>query len=154
MTLMRYEPWSLMNQLQKEVNRLFDNRLTGEQRGDDSVIETSQWVPAVDIKEESNGFVLLADLPGVDPDTIEILMRGNVLTIKGEKKHEKREEKESFTRVERVQGRFLRVFTLPEAADGDQIKASSNHGVLRIEIPKKEQAKPRAIKVEIDKRKN
>jgi HSP20 family protein len=151
MTLMHYEPWSLINQLQREVNRLFEAR-NSQQRDDGSVVETSQWIPTVDIKEEQDRFILLADVPGVEPEAIEISMEGNVLTIKGARYSDHQEEgRKNFSRIERVQGRFSRVFTLPETADSENILARSHHGVLVIEIPKKEQAKPRKIAIKVDK---
>ena len=106
----------------------------------------SQWAPRVDIKEEDRRFVILADIPGVDPAAIEISADKNVLTIKGERKSEAGEDGK-VKRVERAHGAFLRSFTLPDNADVDAISASGRHGVLEITIPKKAEAAPRKIEI-------
>lgn len=146
MTLVRYEPWNMLHQLQREMNSLFDNRLptTGE-NGD---VATSDWAPAVDIKEEDDRFLVLADIPGVDPDDIEVSMENGILSIKGERKSEHTEEKEGYKRIERSYGSFHRRFTLPESADPDGIAAKSKHGALEVIIPKREAETPRRISVE------
>lgn len=146
MSLIRYEPWGLLNQLHNEVNRLFDLRpLAGN---DEANIVTSDWVPAVDIKEESDRFVIHADVPGVDPKDIEITMENGLLSIKGERSLENKEEREGYRRVERVRGTFYRRFSLPDTADASQITAREKHGVLEIVIPKKEHVQPRKILVQ------
>lgn len=144
MTLMRYEPWSTFNQFQNELNRLFDRRLSSN---DNSTVETSHWMPLVDIKEEANRFVLYADIPGVDPKDIEITMENGVLSIKGERTEAVKQEKEGYSRIERTKGVFYRRFALPDTADPDSISAQGKHGVLEISIPKREKAKTRKIEV-------
>lgn len=115
---------------------------------DSSMVETSHWAPAVDIKEESGRFVLLADIPGVDPKDIEIFMENGVLTIKGERIAIQTEESQEYTRIERSTGSFYRRFALPDTADADKISAEGRNGVLRIIIPKREKASTKKIKVE------
>ena len=146
MTLVRYEPWNVLQQLQREMNSLFDNRLPAE--GENGNVATSDWAPAVDIKEEDDRFLVLADIPGVDPEDIEVNMENGILSIKGERKSEHMEEKEGYKRVERAYGAFHRRFTLPESADPEGIKAKSRHGSLEIVIPKREAVQPRRISVE------
>ena len=149
MSLVRYEPFALLDQLQKEFGRLggFDP-FVGEKAGDDnSDIVVSHWRPAVDIKEEQDRFVILADLPGVNPDSIDVTMENGVLTLKGERKSEKTEEREGYKRVERARGTFYRRFSLPDTADADKIEANSKDGVLEITIPKMEKVQPRRISV-------
>lgn len=141
MSIMRYEPWSLLNQLQKELDSSYDDN-TGE-----GSVSTAEWAPAVDIKEDDNQFVLLADIPGVKPEDIDVHMEAGVLTIKGEKESEYKTEKEGFKRVERSYGSFYRRFNLPDSADGEAIKAKSKHGVLEIVIPKRDAVKPKKINV-------
>jgi HSP20 family protein len=143
MNVTRYEPWSALN----EVNSLFENMLQ-RRAGDYSNVETSQWMPAVDIKEETNRFVILADLPGVDKEQIEIGMENNILTLRGERNETHKEEKENFSRVERIKGSFYRRFTLPDTADSEKIQAKTRNGVLEILIPKKVKAQPRRINIE------
>jgi HSP20 family protein len=110
MSLVRYEPWSLLNQLSKELDRSF----RGNENSD---VATSDWTPAVDIKEQDDAFVIVADIPGVDPKDIEVHMENGVLSIKGERESEKKEEKEGYKRVERSYGSFYRRFSMPETAD-------------------------------------
>jgi len=144
MTLGRYEPWTLMNQLQQELARAFDDRTGHAERGN-SVVE---WVPAVDIREEESRFVLRADLPGVEPKDIEVTMDDGVLTLRGKRELEQREEREGYRRVERVSGQFFRRFTLPDTADSEAISARSQQGVLEVSIPKQPKLQPRRIAVE------
>jgi len=141
MALVRYEPWSLLSQLQKELER------NVEPSANDSTAVTADWAPQVDIKEQKDCYVLHADLPGVSPEEIEVSMDDGVLTIKGEKKTEAKTEKEGYKRVERTYGSFYRRFTLPDTADADGISAKSNHGVLEITIPKKPSVQPKKISV-------
>jgi len=145
MSLARYEPWTLMNQLQQELARTFDDRLGRAERGS-SVVE---WVPAVDIREEDSRFVLRADLPGVEPKDIEVTMEDGVLTLRGKRELEEREEREGYRRVERVSGQFFRRFTMPDTANTDAISAKSKQGVLEVIIPKQPKVQPRRISVEI-----
>ena len=148
MALVRYEPWNLLNQFQKEVNRLFESRLGDLQEGDSSSIVTSGWRPAVDIKEEDNRFVILADVPGIDPKDIEVTMEDGVLTLKGERSTQTEEEREGYKRIERARGTFYRRFSLPDSADAEGIKAKGKDGVLEIAIPKHERVEPRRIAVQ------
>ncbi|MEE8264596.1 MAG: Hsp20/alpha crystallin family protein [Gammaproteobacteria bacterium] len=148
MALVRYEPWNLLNQFQKEVNRLFESRLGDLQEGDSSSIVTSGWRPAVDIKEEENRFVILADVPGIDPKDIEVTMEDGVLTLKGERSTQTEEEREGYKRIERARGTFYRRFSLPDSADAEGIKAKGKDGVLEIAIPKHERVQPRRIAVQ------
>ncbi|NNL06479.1 MAG: Hsp20/alpha crystallin family protein [Gammaproteobacteria bacterium] len=143
MTLTRHNPWSLFDQLQREMNNPL-NKFDSDENGN---IATANWAPAVDIKEDDKAFTLLADIPGVDPDEIEVTMDKGVLTIKGERQSEKKSEEEDYKRVERQYGMFYRRFSLPDSANADAIEAHSEHGVLRITIPKQEVAQSRRISV-------
>ena len=141
MAITRYEPWNLLNQLQRELSQAHEN---------DSVegsIATAEWTPAVDIKEEDDQFVLHADIPGVKPEDIDVSMEDGVLTVKGEKETEAKSEEKGYKRVERTYGSFYRRFSLPDTADADSISAKSKHGVLEIVIPKREAVKPKKISV-------
>lgn len=147
MTLVRYEPFTLLDRIQRELSRL--TNWDGEAGGDDmSNVVTSSWRPAVDIREEADRFVILADLPGVDPKDIEITAENGMLTVRGERREEKDEEREGFRRVERVRGTFYRRFSLPDSADTDGIKARGKNGVLEITLPKHERVQPRKIAVQ------
>jgi len=144
MALVRYEPWSMLNQLRREMERMSE----GGENAEGSAIATSDWVPSVDIKETDSAFEIKADIPGVDPNDIEVHMENGVLTIKGERESEKKEEKEGYKRIEREWGSFYRRFSLPDSADAEKISAKSKNGVLEITIPKQEKVQPRKISVE------
>ena len=149
MALVRYEPWNLLDRLQREFNlqNLFDPYAREVEGEDNSNVVTSHWRPAVDIKEEEDRFVIYADLPGVDPEDIEITMEQGVLTLKGERSEETTKEREGYKRVERVNGSFYRRFSLPDIADAERIEAKGKNGVLEITLPKQEKAKPKRITV-------
>ncbi|MCK4864481.1 MAG: Hsp20/alpha crystallin family protein [Gammaproteobacteria bacterium] len=144
MSLVRYQPWNSMEQLRREMGRMFDQHSSTE----GSSIATSDWVPAVDIKETEKEFIIHADIPGVDPDDIDVHMEDGMLTIKGERESETKEEHEGYKRVERQRGSFYRRFSLPDTANADKISAKSKHGVLEIIIPKQEKAQARKIEVQ------
>ncbi len=128
MSLVRFEPWSLIDRMHRDSNR--------------------NWVPAVDIFEETERFVVRADVPGVNPADIEVNMDNGVLSVAGERPTEDRSEVDGGSRFERVSGRFQRRFTLPETADADGIRAKSSNGILEISIPKQATAEARRITVE------
>jgi HSP20 family protein len=138
-------PWNLFEQLQQELNR--GHMLPATTDSDSGNVVTSDWSPAVDIKEESNRFLIAVDVPGVDPDKIEVQMENGMLTIKGERELEKQTEREGYKRIERAHGIFYRRFTMPDGVNADGIQAKSKHGVLNIIIPKVEAAQPRRITV-------
>lgn len=108
------------------------------------------WHPSVDISENENAFVLKAELPGVNREDINIDINNKTLTLKGEKKFEEKTEKENYVRVERSYGSFSRTFALSDKVDTENVKASYKDGVLEVTLPKKEEAKPREIKVEVN----
>lgn len=147
MTLVRYEPWNMMNQLHSEIDRLFDNRVSrlADQEGQ---LATSDWVPAVDIKEEADRYIIHADVPGVNPSDIEVDMEDGVLSIKGQRYQESKEEREGYKRMERSRGSFYRRFSLPDTVNAEAVSAKSRDGVLEIVIPKQEKLQPKRIKVE------
>lgn len=138
----RYEPWSLLTQLQRELERSLETN-----RGGADTAATAEWTPAVDIKEEIDRYVLWADLPGVNPDAIDITMENGILTLKGERSTEASSRREGLKRVERVIGTFYRRFSLPDTADAEGISARCSNGVLEISIPKKTAVQPRKIVV-------
>ncbi|WP_349431151.1 Hsp20/alpha crystallin family protein [Methylomarinum sp. Ch1-1] len=141
MAITRYEPWNLLNQLQRELDRMHEGDTEG------GSIATAEWAPAVDIKEDNDRFTLYADIPGVKPEDMDVSMEEGVLTIKGEKESETSTEKEGYKRIERTSGSFYRRFSLPDTADAEAITAKSKNGVLEIVIPKREAVKPKKISV-------
>jgi HSP20 family protein len=144
MTLVRYQqPWALHRELLQEVNRLFDR--AGE--NDPSTGATADWSPAVDIDEYADRFVLRADVPGIDPASIEVTLEKGVLTLSGTREQPVESNGVERRRVERAAGRFHRRFTLPDTVDSESVSASNRHGVLEVVIPKRPQVQPRKIAV-------
>ena len=148
MAVTRYEPWNVVSQLQNEINRVFGN--LNETEGSSSA--TSQWSPAVDVREYSDRFQLLLDVPGVEPKDVEITLDNGVLTVSGDRAEEKTAgsnggEQPQQQRIERRLGRFYRRFILPDTADAEKVNASGRNGVLEIVIPKQPKAQPRRITV-------
>ena len=147
MAVTRYEPWNVVSQLQNEINRVFGN--LNETEGSSA---TSQWSPAVDVREYSDRFQLLLDVPGVEPKDVEITLDNGILTVSGNRAEEKGAgsngaEDPQQQRIERRVGRFHRRFILPDTADAENVNASGRNGVLEIVIPKQPKAQPRRISV-------
>jgi HSP20 family protein len=138
-----YEPWNLLSQLQRELERKHEIG-NGIPEGTSA---TAEWVPAVDIKEESEGYVLLADLPGVSPNSIDVSMENGILTLSGKRETEAKTQREGYKRVERQYGNFHRRFSLPDTVDSEGISARCSNGVLEIIIPKKSVVQPKKIVV-------
>ena len=136
-----YEPWNLLSQLQRELERKQDIG-NGIPEGTSA---TAEWVPAVDIKEEAERYVLFADLPGVSPSTIDVGMENGILTLSGIRETEAKTNREAYKRVERLHGSFHRRFSLPDTVDSDGISARYANGVLEIIIPKKSVIQPKII---------
>lgn len=134
------------NDFQHEMKQVFDRLFEGTE-SDDSAVATAQWIPRVDIKEEASRFVIYADLPGIDPQDIEVQMDKGILSIRGERNSESATETERFSRVERSYGSFHRRFALPDTADAEHVSAQGHNGVLEITIPKKPETTPRRIHV-------
>ncbi|MFE0502581.1 Hsp20/alpha crystallin family protein [Lysobacter soli] len=148
--MVRNPQWPAQGSMKDPVKQIFDRLFEGslfQNTADESSVVTSQWVPRVDIKEEADRFLLYADIPGVDPQDIEVQMDRGLLTIKGERREEKVHETERYSRIERRHGLFHRRFALPDSADPDGITASGHNGVLTISIPKRPESTPRRIQV-------
>jgi HSP20 family protein len=145
-TLVSYEPWSFVNRLQRQLDQAFNKTsATAETVSTQSVA----WIPRVDIHEEAERFVVLADVPGVEAKDIDITAEKGVLTIRGERRTQRTEgDQNGYERVERTSGSFLRRFTLPDTANTESIKAKQTNGVLEVSIPKHPQVQPRRISVE------
>lgn len=147
-------PFRDLGSLQERMNRLFDESFRGIAPGPGAEEDWAlggSWAPAVDIYEQEGNIVLKAEVPGVDPKDVDILVENNVLTLRGERKFDEEVKKENYHRVERSYGTFTRSFTLPNVVDTDKIKAEHKDGVLRVTLPKKEEAKPRQIQISVGK---
>jgi len=132
-----------LTRMQEDMNRFFDEFFGEHRRG----LSEGAWLPAVDVSETDNEFVVRAELPGMSHEDIDINVQDNILTLKGEKKQEKNEEGENFHRLERSYGSFSRSFTLPTGVKPDDIKASFKDGILHVSMPKAEEAKPKKIAI-------
>ena len=146
MTIVRWEPLRELSSLQSEMNRLFNTVFDSPQSAGQGAV-LRRWVPAMDLVESGDHFVLRADLPGMSEDDIEIELEDGTLTVSGERKAEHEEREEGFHRVERSFGAFSRSLTLPKGIDADAVAASFDRGVLEIRIPKPEARKPRRISI-------
>jgi HSP20 family protein len=144
-TLTRFEPFSVAGNLQDQINRVFNDVLG--RSGEESNLTT--WAPAVDIFETEHELVVKADLPDIDPKDLDIRVENNILTIRGERKFEKKVDQNNYLRVERAYGSFARSFSLANTVNSEAIKADYQNGVLTLSIPKREEAKPKQIKVNV-----
>ena len=147
MTIMRWDPFKDLVDLQERMNRLFEDSLR-RFRTVDLDFSGGAFVPPVDIYETDNEIVLKAEIPGVKKEDIKIEVSDGVLTLKGEKKEEREIKEENYHRIERTYGSFQRSFTLPTNVDRDKIKATYKDGVLEVVLPKKEEAKPREVRID------
>jgi HSP20 family protein len=144
--MVRQDPWSLMPRLQDEINRLFGN----VQQTDSSSSATATWVPAIDIHEYTDRFELYVDVPGVDPNSVDLTLEEGILTLSGArlpKSAANGEGEPLYRRTERSQGQFYRRFVLPDTVDSDKVNATGKDGVLTVTIPKQAKAMPRRIQI-------
>lgn len=148
MALIRWEPAREISSLQQEMNRLF-NTFFDAPAAAAGHGTARRWVPAMDLVETDDHFVLRADLPGLSESDVDLSLEENVLTLKGERRVEHESKGEGFYRVERATGAFSRSLTLPEGVDGDAITATFDKGVLEVRIPKPEQRKPRKLQITV-----
>jgi HSP20 family protein len=149
MAIVKFEPFSNLMTAQREFDRLFKEAFTpffGE-----SELSTRTWAPPVDIYETENDIVLTAELPGVDPKNVDVKVEDSTLYLKGERKFEKEVKNENYHRVERSYGSFARSFSLPNSINSDKVKAEFKDGLLTLTLPKREESKPRTIKIDVSK---
>jgi len=144
MAMSRWDPFRELSSIQNELNRLF-GRTYGVEGGEE--LRAAGWVPPVDVAETQDRFVITTELPGLRSDDVEISVENPVLRIQGERRFYEQKGEDDFHRIERRFGSFARSITLPSTADPDGIQASFDAGVLTIEVPKKDEAKPRKIQV-------
>jgi HSP20 family protein len=144
MSLVRYEPWDVLNQLHREINRVFDSQSAANGVGSSA---TADWIPPADIAEYKDRWVLKFDVPGVNTSAIDITLEQGVLTLSGEREKDSADNEAERRRVERPHGRFHRRFTLPDTVDTANVRATGRNGVLEVTIPKQAKAQPRRIEV-------
>ena len=149
MAIVRWEPFRDLLATPRDFDRLFREAFSpvfgqGE-------LSTRTWAPPVDIYENGDSLVLKAELPGLEPKDVEIRVEDNTLYLKGERKFEKEVKEQNYHRVERSYGTFTRTFSLPNTIDADKVAATYKDGVLTLTMPKKEEAKPKTIKINVSK---
>lgn len=148
MAVIRWTPFRELSTVQDRVNRLFEDAMKAPYRADEGLASTA-WAPAVDIYETDKEIVLKAELPEMQEKDIDIKVEDNVLCLTGERRMEKEIKEENYHRIERAYGSFNRSFTLPRTVDREGIKAAYKDGVLKVTLPKKEETKPKQIKIDI-----
>ena len=150
MVITRWDPFRELSTLQNRVNSLFQDY---GRPGQDELTTTSSFVPAVDVYEDEHKVTLKLEIPGIKQEDVDIRLENNTLTVRGERNFEKEEKEENFHRIERRYGSFSRSFTLPNTIDTDSVNANYENGVLKVELAKREEAKPKQIKVGIGAKK-
>lgn len=148
MAIARWEPFRELARIQDEFNRLFEDRRLRGARPDEEL--GYGYYPPVDIYEDQEGIVLTAELPGMDSKELDLRVEDNVLTLQGSRKLEKEDKRDHYHRIERAYGTFCRSFTLPATVDTDKVRAEFRNGLVRVMLPKKEESKPRSIKVKVE----
>ncbi len=142
-----WRPFRDLERMRREMDRLWDSFF---ERRPARVEEVSEWLPSLDVSETKNEFVVKAELPGIDPKDIDISLTNDILTIKGEKKQEKEEKEENYHLIERSYGSFTRSVRVPGQVQSDKINATFKNGVLKVTLPKTEEAKKKEIKIKVE----
>lgn len=147
MTLVRWDPFRELEEVSDRLNRMFA-RPAHRTNGKETMI-VADWAPSVDISETEGEYQIKAEIPDVKKEDVKVTLEDGVLTIQGERKHEKEEKGKKFHRIERSYGSFVRTFSLPDVIDEEKVKAEFKDGVLNLHLPKSEKAKPKAIEVKV-----
>lgn len=147
--LTRWSPWKELEEMEKRLSTIFGRPQISTDGEKKEAIAVTEWSPLVDITEDDKEYIVKAEIPEMKKEDIKINVHDDVLTVSGERKYEKEEKDKKFHRVERAYGSFMRSFALPEDADGSKISAEYKDGMLKVHLPKSEQAKKKAIEVKI-----
>jgi HSP20 family protein len=147
MALVRWDPFRDLVSIQSDLNQLFDRTLGGRESGADSELGASSWVPPVDVYENEEKVVVTVELAGIDPEDVDVTVEDSTLTVSGKREFSRELAEENYRRVERRYGSFARSMTLPSTADAERIEARFDKGVLAVEVPKLELAKPKRIEI-------
>ena len=145
----RWGPLKELEDMEKRLSTIFGRSPIGTDGEKKEAIAVTEWSPLVDISEDDKEYIVKAEIPEMKKEDIKINVHDDVLTVSGERKYEKEEKGKKYHRVERAYGSFMRSFALPENADGSKISAEYKDGVLKVHLPKSEQAKKKAIEVKI-----
>ncbi|MBS0182909.1 MAG: Hsp20/alpha crystallin family protein [Nitrospira sp.] len=148
MTLVRWDPFRELEEVSDRLNRMFARPAAARTNGKETMI-VADWAPSVDISETEGEYQIKAEIPDVKKEDVKVTVEDGVLTIQGERKHEKEEKGKKFHRIERSYGSFVRTFSLPDVIDEEKVKAEFKDGVLNLHLPKSEKAKPKAIEVKV-----
>ena len=148
MTLVRWDPFRELEEVSDRLNRMFARPAAAGTNGKETMI-VADWTPSVDISETEGEYQIKAEIPDVKKEDVKVTLEDGVLTIQGERKHEKEEKGKKFHRIERSYGSFVRTFSLPDVIDEEKVKADFKDGVLNLHLPKSEKAKPKAIEVKV-----
>ena len=148
MNVIRYNPWGFAGGLGRDVDPFFSHYPLST--NEDGARAYNDWVPAIDIQEEEDRYLIRADVPGVDAEDLDITVDKGVLTLQGKRETQSDDEKDGLRRIERLSGRFYRRFNLPETTDSTAVRADYRHGVLEVSIPKQAEAQPQRIKVKVN----
>ena len=149
--LIRWDPFKEMDELQSQFAQVFGLTPARLGKGGQELMTITEWVPSVDIVEDEKEYVVKAELPELKKEDVKVTVENGVLTITGERRFEKDEKEQNFQRIERMYGSFTRSFTLPNTVDPEQVSAHYEKGVLGIRLAKKAEAKPKLIKVNVEK---
>ena len=142
-------PWDPIREMEEMQNRLFGRKLSLKKDAGEEALTVAEWLPAVDIAEDDKEYTIKVELPEVKKEDVRVSVEGGVLSITGERKAETEEKNKKYHRIERSYGSFARSFTLPEGAAGDKVSAEFKDGVLRVHLPKDEEAKRKSIEVKV-----
>ncbi len=145
--LTRWDPFRDLLSFQDRMNRLFEDTVSA--RGSEDLMSTGTFVPACDIYEDEHNITIKLEVPGIEEKDIDVRLENNTLVVRGERKFDKEEKEENFHRIERRYGAFSRYFTLPQTVDPEKVNAHYENGVLKIQLAKKAEAKPKQIKVNV-----
>jgi len=150
MAIVRWDPFDAFIGAQEDLNKMFRRSWMGDAGDEQGLIGGGKWAPAVDVYETVDSLVIEAELPGIDPKDIDVLVEDGVLTVRGERKHEREVTEENYHRIERAHGVFSRSVRLPKNTETDKVKAAYDAGVLKVTVPKAEPSEPKSIPVTID----
>lgn len=149
MAITRWDPFRELTTLQNQMNRLFQEVAPTRGTSGDEFMTTGTFIPPVDVYEDEHNITLKLEIPGINEDDIDVRVQDNTLVVRGERKFENEEKEENFRRIERSYGSFQRSFTLPQTVDSNSVKADYNNGVLKIQLAKRAEAKPKQVKVNV-----
>jgi len=144
-----WDPWREMDEMRSQFAKLLGERLPLRRDGHGEELELTDWLPPVDITEDSKEYTIKAELPGLAKENVKVKVEGGVLTIAGERKEESEEKDKKHHRIERAYGSFRRSFTLPEDSSGEKVAAEFKDGVLKVHLPKDQTAKPKSVDVKV-----